>query len=153
MSANRVREYLVAHGIRYELTEHALAYTAQEVAASEHVSGHAFAKPVLLSVGEEMVMVVLPGSLRLDMAKVQAVFGRQARLAQEPEFAPLFPDCERGAEPPFGNLYGVSVYMDERLRDADDIVCNAGSHTETIKLALEDFMKSVRPVEVNVASA
>ena len=153
MSANKVREYLVAHGIRYELTEHALAYTAQEIAASEHVSGHRFAKPVMLLVGEEIVMVVVPGSLQLDMGKVQSVFGRRARLAQEPEFAPLFPDCERGAEPPFGNLYGVSVYMDERLREADDVICNAGTHTETIKLALEDFMKSVRPVEVDLASA
>lgn len=146
MPATKVHTLLDDHGISYESHEHPRVVSAQRLAASEHVSGWEVAKPVLLSVGDKLAMVVVPAAVHVDLAKVSRVFGgNEVRLATEEEFAATFPDCELGAEPPFGNLYGVPVFLDEKLRARSEIVCRDGTHTEAITLKVADYVKVVQP--------
>ncbi len=147
----RLESYLREQGVRFEVTWHPLAYTAQEVAASEHVSGYLVAKPVIARCGERFVMAVLAAPQRLDLSKLSAVAGEPCRLAQESEFAPLFPDCEVGAHPPFGNLYGLPVYVDRRLARDPEIVFRCGSHRETMRVAYADFERLVQPTVGDLA--
>ena len=136
----RLEQYFRERGVRYQVRTHPEAYTAQEVAAAEHVSGYRVAKVVIATVDGNPVMLVLPAPHRVDLEKVrQAVGGQQARLAREEEFAALFPDCEVGAMPPFGNLYGLPVYVDRSLTADPEIVFNAGTHRETMTVAYADF--------------
>jgi Ala-tRNA(Pro) deacylase len=153
MTAERVRTHLDEQGIRYELADHPLAYTAQEVAAAEHVAGETFAKPTLLMADGKLVMAVMPGPLRVDFEKAREALGAdEVRLASEAEFSPAFPDSEVGAEPPFGNLYGMPVHTDDRLT-ASRIVFKAGSHRQTMAMALSDFLEIVRPTRADLAAA
>jgi Ala-tRNA(Pro) deacylase len=153
MTAERVRAHLDEQGIRYELADHPVAYTAQEIAAAEHVAGESFAKPTLLMADRKLVMAVLPGPLRVDFEKAREALGAdEVRLANEAEFSPAFPDCEVGAEPPFGHLYGLPVYADDRLT-ASRIVFNAGSHHQTMAMALSDFLDIVKPIRADLAAA
>ncbi len=153
MTAERVRAHLDEQGIRYELDDHPVAYTAQEIAAAEHVAGETFAKPTLLMADGKLVMAVLPGPLRVDLEKAREPLGAdEVRLATEAEFSPAFPDCEVGAEPPIGNLYGLPVYVDDRLT-ASRIVFNAGSHHQTMAMALGDFLDIVKPTRIDLAAA
>ncbi len=151
--AERVREHLMTRGIGYECEHHPLAYTTQEVAAMERVSGWQFAKPVILMADGQLAMVVLaaPQQVDLDKAKV-ALEAEQVRLATEDEFAATFADCDVGAEPPFGALYGIPLYMDEHLT-ADAIVFKGGSHQETMKVALKDYISAANPTIVDIARA
>ncbi len=151
LDAHRVRKFLIEHGVGYEIDRHPLAYTAQEIAALEHVPGRQFAKPVLVMADGTLVMTVLSANQRLDLDKARKVLGREnVRLAREDEFAPVFDDCERGAEPPFGNLYGVPVYIDEDL-PSDEIVFNAGSHTETMRISMIEYLGLVHPEKADLA--
>jgi Ala-tRNA(Pro) deacylase len=153
MPATKVHALLDDHGVRYETHEHPRAVTAQRLAAAEHVSGWEVAKPVLVAVGDELAMVVVPAAVQVDLDKVSRVFGgNQVRLATEEEFAGAFPDCELGAEPPFGNLYDVPVFLDERLRARKEIVCRDGSHTEAITLTVHDYVEVVRPEIADLAT-
>jgi Ala-tRNA(Pro) deacylase len=148
----RLESYLRENGVAFRVDWHPLAYTAQEVAAAEHVSGYLVAKPVMVRCGEEIVMAVVAAPYRLDLAKLQQVVGKPCRLAEESEFAPLFPDCEVGAQPPFGNLYGVRVYVDRRLTEDPEIVFRCGSHRETMRVAYTDFQRLVQPVVADLAA-
>lgn len=153
MTAERVRAHLDEQKIRYDVADHPVAYTAQEVAAAEHVAGETFAKPTLLMADGKLVMAVLPGPLRVDFQKAREALGAgEVRLANEAEFSPAFPDCEVGAEPPFGHLYGMPVYADDRLT-ASRIVFNAGSHHQTMAMALSDFLDIVKPIRADLAAA
>jgi Ala-tRNA(Pro) deacylase len=148
----RLEAYLREHGVRYEVTPHAEAYTAQEVAAAEHVSGRQFAKVVIADVDGKHVMLVLPAATRVDLVKLRAALGAKvARLAREEEFAPQFPDCEAGAMPPFGNLYNIPVYMDRSLTDQPRIVFNACSHRETVSIATADYHRLASPTVIEFA--
>jgi Ala-tRNA(Pro) deacylase len=149
----RLERLLVEHGVKYVVTPHPPAYTAQEVATVEHVSGYVVAKVVMAAVDDRLVMLVLPAAHRVDLQKVERALGAtSARLAREEEFARLFPDCDLGAMPPFGNLYGIPVYVDRTLTRDPEIVFNAGSHRETITLAYADFERLVRPEVVEFAA-
>ena len=146
MPAIALKEYLDSHGIRYVSIRHSLAYTAQEVAASAHVLGRDFAKTIIVSSDEGLAMVVLPASRRLVLADLREMLSADhVRLASEAEFKAVFPDCELGAMPPFGNLYGMPVYVAASLAEEPEIAFNAGTHTEVIKLAYEDFDRLVQP--------
>lgn len=141
MAAERVRDFLREKGVSFETQTHDRAVTAQEVAASEHESGWRIAKPVLLRAGDELVMVVVPAPLMVDLDRAaDALATPEVRLATEEEFAEQFDDCETGAEPIFGNLYGVRVLADQRLTLEPRIRFAAGSHTETIEVATQDFL-------------
>jgi Ala-tRNA(Pro) deacylase len=148
----RLEAYLREHGVRYEVTPHAEAYTAQEVAATEHVPGRQFAKVVIAEADGQHVMLVLPASARVDLVRLRAALGAKvARLAREEEFAARFPDCEAGAMPPFGNLYDIPVYMDPSLADQPRLVFNACSHRETVAISGEDYRRLASPTMIEFA--
>jgi Ala-tRNA(Pro) deacylase len=152
MPATRIHDLLDAHGIDYEVHTHRRAVTAHRLAASEGISGWEVAKPVLISVGGELAMLVVPGAVHVDLELVSEHLGHnEVRLATEEEFVAVFADCEPGAEPPFGHLYGVPVFLDERLRAQPRIVCRDGSHTETLAMATSDYVRLVDPEIVDVA--
>ena len=151
MDAHRVRKYLITHGVGYQVERHPVAYTAQEVAAAEHISGRKFAKPVIVNADGRLIMTVLPANRLLDLEKVKVALGSEdVRLAREDEFAPVFDDCDRGAEPPFGNLYGLPTIVDVDLT-AEEMVFNAGSHTETMKISTIEYLGLVRPEKADLA--
>lgn len=150
MGVERVHRFLADHGIAYESQRHPRAYGAQEVAAAEHVTGYDVAKPVLLKAGNDLVMVVLPAPLQVDLDAARAALGTDVELATETEFTPLFPDCEAGAEPVFGNLYGLRVYLDRSLADREHMVFRDGSHEETLEIAVADFIRAVEPEMVDI---
>jgi Ala-tRNA(Pro) deacylase len=143
----KLREFLEQEKVTYSVHSHPEAYVALEIAALEHVKGRMLAKVVIVKTDAgELVMVVLPADRRVDFGKVAAVLGaEELRLAQESEFRDRFPACEVGSMPPFGNLFGLPVLVDELLAENDEIVFNAGSHTLTAKLRFADFRRLVQP--------
>ncbi len=148
----RLTDYLKKQGVRFQTQHHAQAFTAQEIAASEHIPGKMLAKVVMLTDGVELAMAVVPAPEHVDLKKAQAAIGnKNVRLAEEREFAPRFPDCEVGAMPPFGNLYNVPVYVDNALTEDETIVFNAGSHTDTVSLSYGDFERLAKPSVADLA--
>lgn len=150
MPATKLKAFLDGHDIKYVSIQHSAAYTAPEVAASAHVSGRDFAKTVIVKIEGDMAMVVLPASRRLVLTDLREMLETDhVRLASEAEFKDTFPDCELGAMPPFGNLYGVKTYVTANLADEPEIAFNAGTHTEVIKMAYEDFERLVSPTVID----
>lgn len=146
MPCDKLLGFLAENGVDYELSQHPLSYTAQETADRVHVSGKQFAKTVMVKLDGRMAMVVLPAHERVSLSLFREVAGaQQVELADEGEFRSLFPDCDLGAMPPFGNLYGMDVYVEESLTGGDRIAFNAGSHTEVIRLPYRDFERLVQP--------
>ena len=145
MTAEQVRRYLMEHGVGYETHTHPVAYTTSEVAEAGHVSGKEMAKAVMLMADDRLVMAVIPGDKMVDLENAgQALGAENVRLAEEDEFASSFPDCEPGAEPPFGALYDVPTLVDEGL-NSPRITFNAGTHTETITMTLGDYLELTKP--------
>jgi Ala-tRNA(Pro) deacylase len=153
MPVKKLQQFLDDHHVKYVTIRHSPAFTAQETAASAHVSGKEMAKTVMVKVDGKMSMVVLPASHPIEFDLLEkAVGGKKIELATEEEFRDRFPDCELGAMPPFGNLYGIDVYSDEHLAEDDEIVFNAGSHAELIRLSYQDFESLVHPKVARVTS-
>ena len=149
---SRVKEYLDSQKVPYTHNVHRTAYTAQEVAAEEHVPGKMVAKTVILKAGNTYSMAVIPASARLDLEALRVIIGdKEARLASEIEFTGLFADCDVGAMPPFGNLYGIPVYVDRALTRDEEIAFNAGTHQDTIHMKYLDFARLVQPQVGNFA--
>jgi Ala-tRNA(Pro) deacylase len=149
----RLEDYLRENEVPYRTQHHARAITAQEVAATEHVPGRMFAKTVMVSTdGGDMFMLALPAPYHVDPKKAAEALGaREVRLAGEETFAQTFPDCEVGAMPPFGNLYGVPVCVDRALANDETIVFRAGTHTDTMSVAYADFERLVEPTVADFA--
>jgi len=146
MPAKRLIEFLDREKVKYVRISHSLAYTAQEIAATAHVPGKELAKTVVVKLDGKMAMGVVPASRRIDLERLRDVSGaREATLAAETEFKGLFPGCEVGAMPPFGNLYDMAVYVDGALAADDEIAFNAGSHTELVRMKYADFENLVKP--------
>jgi Ala-tRNA(Pro) deacylase len=146
MPINKLREFLDAHEVKYVAIKHSLAYTAQEIAASAHIPGRELAKTVIVKVDGKMAMAVLPSSYRVDLEALKRATGaKTVELATEGEFKDLFPECHAGAMPPFGNLYGMDVYVAESLREDEEIAFNACSHTELIRMSYKDYERLVKP--------
>jgi len=146
MPLSKVRAFLDSHEVKYVIISHSKAYTAQGIAAITHISGKELAKTVIVKLDGDLAMAVLPASYQVDLEALRKATGvREAVLANEHEFKRHFPDCETGAMPPFGNLYGIPVYVDETLTQDKEIVFNAGSHYELIKLTYMDFERWVKP--------
>jgi Ala-tRNA(Pro) deacylase len=142
----RLKEYLDSHGVMYEVRPHREAFTSQEIAAASHVSGKAMAKVVIVKREAGMVMAVLPAACKVSTDRLEKIFGRPGiTLAREPEFAGLFPDCDTGAMPAFGNLYGLEVYVDEELAKYPQIVFQAGNHHELVSMNYADFARLAQP--------
>ena len=146
MPLTKIKEFLDEHKIKYTIIKHSSAYTAQEIAASAHISGKELAKTVVIKFDGKMAMAVLPASYKISFDDLKEVLGvEKVRLAYEQEFMDKFPDCEVGAMPPFGNLYGMEVYVAESLTDDEEIAFNACSHTELIRMNYKDFEELVKP--------
>lgn len=154
MPLNKVKAFLDDHGTKYVLISHSKAYTAQGIASIAHISGKELAKTVIVKLDGDLAMAVLPASYQVDLEELRRRTGvATAALATEREFKQHFPDCETGAMPPFGNLYGIPVYVDETLTLDREIAFNAGSHYELIKMSYRDFERLVKPEVMDFSSA
>lgn len=150
MPLQKLTAFLDSHGVKYLTIDHSRAYTAQEIAASAHIPGKELAKTVMVKLDGAMAMAVLPASYRVDLDALKAVAGAQeAALATEAEFKDLFPECEVGAMPPFGNLWGLPVYVAATLAEGKEIAFNAGTHSQLVRMAYADFERLVRPTVAN----
>jgi Ala-tRNA(Pro) deacylase len=148
-----IKEFLDSKHVPYRHCIHSLAYTAQETAHAQHVSGKELAKAVMVMADKRLIMTVLPASHRLDLEQLKKCLGADTlRLAVEKEFEGVFPGCELGAMPPLGNLYHVDVWADVSLKDHPEIVFNAGSHTDTIQMSYADFEDLVHPHRADFAA-
>jgi Ala-tRNA(Pro) deacylase len=143
--STRLKTLLEEGKIHYTLLSHSPTFTAQEDAAALHVPGKELAKTVVLTGTKGIYVAVLPATHRIDLKKLKEVAGESVRLASEGEVGKLFPDCELGAMPPFGELYGIPVFVDASLAADQQIVFNAGTHQEAIRMAYADFERLVRP--------
>ncbi len=150
MSAQKLKQFLDENHVKYVSIQHSLAYTAQEVAASAHVPGVEMAKTVMMKVDGVMAMAVLPATAMVRVEKLREAIGvRAVELASERDFRDLFPGCETGAMPPFGNLYGMNVYAAAKLAEDENIAFNAGSHTELVRLSFNDYRRLVKPIIID----
>ena len=144
--SEKLVHYLEQQHIPFVTIPHARAYTAQEIAASVHVPGQEVAKTVMVLADGKLTMAVVPATRRIDLVLLKKSIGaKKIRLATETEFEGVFPECEVGAMPPFGNLYQIPVVVDESLKKDVEIVFNAGSHTETVKIRFDEFVNLVKP--------
>ena len=145
-ATERLKQFLNKEHVRYTTLAHSPSYTAQEIAADAHVSGKELAKTVMVNLDGQIAMAVLPADQKVALPELRQAAGvSKARFATEDEFKGLFPDCETGAMPPFGNLYGMDVYVAAPLTEDEEIAFNAGSHTQLMRIAYRDFERLVRP--------
>ena len=142
----KLKDYLEKNQVRYEEGYHERVYTSQEIAAAMHVPGRELAKVVMVKVDGKMVMLVLPASYQVETKKLKKTLQcKKIAIAKEKDFEELFPDCEIGAMPPFGNLYDLEVWVDQVLTGDEFIVFRAGSHVETLKIRYNDYARLVNP--------
>ena len=153
MPVQRLKDFLDSHAVRYVVITHSPAFTAQEIAAHAHIPGKELAKTVMVNIDGAMAMAVLPASFNVDFASMENELGAiRVELATESEFRDLFPQCELGAMPPFGNLYGLPVYVARKLAEDETIAFNAGTHRELVRLAYKDFERLVQPRVITFAA-
>jgi Ala-tRNA(Pro) deacylase len=147
MPVAKLKEFLDRNEVPYETIPHPPAYTTQDVAAAAHIPARKVAKTVMVRIDGDMAMVVLEAPDRVDLERLREVTGAETiELAGEDEFRDLFPNCEPGAMPPFGNLWNMPVFVDQRLREEEVIAFNAGTHDELVRLSYGAFERLVQPV-------
>jgi Ala-tRNA(Pro) deacylase len=152
MAIKKLKEFLDGHKVKYITISHSPSYTAQEIAAKVHLPGKEIAKTVLVKIDGKLAMAVLPGSFKINFESLKKVLGSSnVRLADEHEFIDKFPDCEVGAMPPFGNLYGIDVFVANSLAEDEEIAFNACTHSQLIKMSYADYDKLVKPVRLDFA--
>ena len=152
MPVKALKDYLDTHGIHYLTITHSKAYTMQKIAALTHISGNEMAKTVMVKVDGKMAMAVLPASTRINFSSLKSLLDADdLRLAHEDEFKDVFPNCEVGAMPPFGNLWNIPVYVAEKLTRQGHIAFNAGTHLELIQMDYKDFERLVKPKVLSYA--
>jgi len=146
MLIEKIKDYLDSEKVKYIAISHSPAFSAQEIAALVHIPGRDVAKTVIVNINGKMAMAVLPANYNIHFNRLMDALGTSDMyLAAEEEFNDLFPDCEVGAMPPFGNLYGLEVFVAKSLTEDEEIVFNGGTHTDLIKMAYKDFEKLVKP--------
>lgn len=149
MPFTRLHQLLEQQHVPYQTIQHRTTYSAQTTAEAAHVPGHELAKAVIVDIDGELAMVVQTASRMVSLGRIKAATGaRDVHLAGERDFADRFPDCELGAMPPFGNLYGMHTYVTEALSQDEEIAFNAGSHTELLRLRYADFDRLVHPTVI-----
>ena len=152
MPTAKLKSFLDANSIKYLTIQHSPAYTSQEVAAKLHVHGSELAKTTILKLDGRFVMAVLAAPDQVDMDRFREVTGAKAvSLASEKEFKDLFPGCDVGAMPPFGNLYDMPVFLDGALATEPVIAFNAGTHRDVVHMRTEDYRRLVQPSLVSLA--
>lgn len=141
-----LRDFLTEKKIPFEVIKHSPAFTAQQIAANAHISGKQVAKTVIVKIDGKMAMMIEPAHIKIDLAAVKRQLNAQrVELASESEFRNRFPDCEIGAMPPFGNLYGMDVFISDNISRDEFITFNAGTHSELLKMSYKDFYNLVHP--------
>ncbi|MDB6066385.1 MAG: YbaK/prolyl-tRNA synthetase associated region [Pedosphaera sp.] len=146
MPIQKLKQFLDQEKVRYVSIVHSPAFTAQEIAAAAHVPGGELAKTIVVHLDGKIALAVLPANRKIILEDLREAAGvEHARFATEDEFKTLFPDCEVGAMPPFGSLYGMDVYAAPALTEDNEIAFNAGTHTELIKMEYEDFARLAKP--------
>lgn len=150
--STRIMNHLRENQVNFSALTHPSSFTAQGAAAVLHIRGREVAKTVVVQAGNEYCLAVIPASAHVRLDKLSRVIGQPAYLASEREFANLFPDCELGAMPPLGELYGLRVFVDESLMEDKEITFNAGTHRDAIRMSLADFMRLARPKRSSFAS-
>lgn len=151
MPTQTLKSFLDSNHVKYTTITHSPEYTAQEIAASAHIPGKDLAKTVIVKIDGDFAMAVLPASMHVSLPCLQEAAGtNNAEIASEEEFEELFPDCELGAMPPFGNLYDMPVFAAKELTQDEEIAFNAGTHSELVQLAYRDFDKLVHPKVVTL---
>jgi len=145
--SKRLKDYLKSNKVKFKTLKHKAVYTAQEIAGAQHVPGKEFIKTIMVKLnGNKFFMMAMPASCKIDFKKLKSASGaKTVELAKEAEFKSLFPDCDIGAMPPFGNLYDIPVVVDKTVEEDEKIVFNAGNHKETIMMKYSDFKKLVKP--------
>ncbi|HVT89891.1 MAG TPA: YbaK/EbsC family protein [Tepidisphaeraceae bacterium] len=137
-----LQSYLDEHGVHYQVSRHQPAYTSQELAANEHVSGKKVIKPVVVRADNQWVMCALPASYRVDLNELRLqLHAEDVCLANEQMLERLFPGCELGAEPPIGKLFGMPTLIDESLVKDDLVTFQAGTHTDSVTMPLIDYRR------------
>ncbi len=150
MRGEKIKKFLDSNNIDYSTINHPVAYSAQMVAHSAHIPGKEIAKTVIVKVNGKMTMVVTTANQKVNMSMLKNIFSsKDIELARESEFINKFPDCEPGAMPPFGCIYNMDEIVSEELTKDDEIVFNAGTHTELIKMKFSDFEKLTKPRILN----
>ena len=153
MPATKLKQFLDSHRIKYVSIVHSPAYTAQEVAQSVHLPGRDVAKTVIVKIDDQLVMAVLPANRKVVLQELRELLDAdQVHFATEDEFKARFPDCETGAMPPFGNLYGMEVFVAPNLAEETEIAFNAGTHSEAIQMSYADFERLVQPKVLRFAT-
>jgi len=141
-----LKDFLEMHNVQYEHDTHPEVYTTQELAAVEHEPGMHVVKVVVVKADDRFVLAALPAPYSIDFGKMKRILNaKEARLATEEEFKDLFPECDVGAMPPFGELYHMEMWVDEHMRDNDRILFNAGTHRDAIKMWYGDFERIFHP--------
>jgi Ala-tRNA(Pro) deacylase len=146
MPVQRLKEFLDEHQVKYVVISHSRAFTSQEIAAATHIPGKELAKTVIVEIDGKMAMAVVPGSQKVDVDMLRdAVGAERVTVAREAAFRDRFPECDLGAMPPFGNLYGMPVYVADSLTEDEEIAFSAGSHTQVVRMSYQDFERLVQP--------
>lgn len=144
--SRRIGEYLDTQKVGYEVIHHPQAFTAQEVAHTIHISGKRLAKAVVLKGDEKLVMAVVPASHRLNVRELQAASGaKHLQMMDESDLTKIFPDCELGAIPPFGNLYGMDTWVDRAVSESEEIIFCAGTHKDCLRMKYADYASLTKP--------
>jgi Ala-tRNA(Pro) deacylase len=147
----QITEFLDKSGVKYEVLEHRPVFSAQRLAQIEHEPGRFVAKPVIVKADGRFLMCVLPADAKIDLGALKGQLdAKSVELADEEDFAGLFPDCEVGAEPPFGHLFDLETVMDKALEKDDHILFRAGSHTKAVRLNMADYRKLAHPRVLNL---
>lgn len=151
MPESRLKDFLDEQHVKYVTIGHSPAFTAQEIAAMAHIPGKELAKTVVVKIDGELAMVVTPASEQVELDNLKESLGASdIDLASENEFKDSFPDCETGAMPPFGNLYGMDVFVSQTLREDEEIAFNAGTHSELVRLPYSEFQRLVHPTPLAI---
>ena len=146
MPTQKLKQYLDEQNVKYVSIAHSLAFTSLQIAKSADIPTKQMAKTVILKINNQLAMLIIPSAYQVNLEIIsQALVGSKVELATESEFSSKFPDCEVGAMPPFGNLYGMDVYIAESVSEHDEIVFNAGTHSEVIKMAYKEYERLVKP--------
>jgi len=154
MPAKKLKQFLDEAGVKYVSIFHSPAYSAQEIAESTHIPGQFLAKTVVIKIDGKFVLAILPAAQRIDFEFLrETILAKHVELASEQEFKDLFPDCELGAMPPFGNLFNLDVFAEESLAEDLEIAFSAGTHTELIRMEYSDFERLVKPTTIKFSTS
>ena len=146
MPLQKLIDYLEENQVKFTRIIHSTAYTAQVIAHRTHISGNMLAKTIIFKDPESrFLMAVVPANYHVDLEKLSEIHGKKLELSTENEVGKLFPGCETGGMPPFGNLFGLPVYVSKTLAQSQEIAFNAGNHRELLQMSFADFERLVKP--------